>query len=36
MIAGEAQLDFGNLSPYSEHEAKEAFFRVAQRYGWEK
>ncbi|KAL9641577.1 hypothetical protein ABK040_013496 [Willaertia magna] len=36
MIAGNAQLDFGNTSAYTEHEAKEAFFRVAQRYGWEK
>ncbi|KAF0978718.1 hypothetical protein FDP41_002538 [Naegleria fowleri] len=36
MIAGEARLDFSNTTPYTEHEAKEAFFRVAERYGWEK
>lgn len=33
---GKPRLDFQNTSPYSIHEAKEAFNRVSQRYGWNK
>ncbi len=34
MIAGNARLDFSNTSQYSEQEAKEAFNRMASKYGW--
>lgn len=36
IIAGGARVDFGNMSPYSEYEAREAFLRVARQHGWEK
>lgn len=35
LVSGGGRLDFGNRSPYSLNEAKQAFFRVAKRYGWE-
>jgi len=34
MMAGGAKLDLDNNTPYTEHEAKEAFFRMSQKYGW--
>eukprot|EP01027_Heterolobosea_sp_BB2_P019822 GEZU01027927.1.p1 GENE.GEZU01027927.1~~GEZU01027927.1.p1 ORF type:complete len:327 (+),score=157.29 GEZU01027927.1:179-1159(+) len=36
MIQGGARIDFANQSEYTEHEAREAFIRVARHHGWEK
>ncbi|KAL0478778.1 ubiquitin conjugating enzyme E2 [Acrasis kona] len=36
MTAGGARLDLSNRSPYTEQEAKEAYLRMARKYGWEK
>lgn len=36
MVEGGGRLDFSNKNDYSVSEAKEAFDRVAQRYGWTK
>ncbi len=36
MATGGARLELSNGSPYTEHEAQEAFHRVAARYGWDK
>lgn len=36
IMSGNPQVDFYNKQPYNEHEAKEAFLRVARTYGWEK
>ncbi len=35
MMAGGARLDPDNTTPYTEHEAKEAYFRMATKYNWE-
>lgn len=36
IVEGGGRLDLVNVSDYTEAEAKEAFNRVAQRYGWNK
>jgi ubiquitin-conjugating enzyme E2 Q len=35
IASGGARLDFDNISAYTEHEAREAYHRVASRYGWD-
>lgn len=34
--AGNARLDLNNMQPYTLHEAKDAFNRVARDHGWVK
>mmetsp|Transcript_153935 Transcript_153935/g.492108 ORF Transcript_153935/g.492108 Transcript_153935/m.492108 type:complete len:140 (-) Transcript_153935:11-430(-) len=36
MVEGGGRLDFANRGDYSDAEAREAFNRVAARYGWNK
>jgi len=36
MVEGNGRLDFSNNRDYTKEEAKEAFNRVASRYGWLK
>jgi len=33
---GGGRIDFSNLTPYSDHEAKMSFDRFSQKYGWNK
>jgi len=35
MITGKCRIDFKNTTDYSEHEAREAFTRVAKHHNWE-
>jgi hypothetical protein len=35
MSSGGARLDLSNFSDYTEREAQEAFYRVAQHHGWQ-
>ena len=35
LIEGKARIDFSNLTPYNDIEAKEAFKRVARDHGWD-
>lgn len=34
LILGKGRIDFGNMNPYTEHEAKEAYLRVAKDHNW--